>query len=156
MTRAATSAGPPDAAVRSLRQIQRRVQQLSRSLELLLLDLDQDLPSIDPPLEGVARTEAILHILDTHAGPLAPVEIWRSLRNAGYLDDKTLVRVTTYELWRRGRLVKVGEAQYCHPDHVPAGAARQEPARRAARGRPRTAATSDGWRAAPPAGGPHR
>ncbi len=44
---------------------------------------------------------------------MRPVEIWAELRRLGRENDpKMEVQVTTYDLWRRGRIAKDGRGQY--------------------------------------------
>lgn len=66
----------------------------------------------EPDLTQVARTVAIEWILQAHVGPMRPIEIWSALRSAGRSDPKMEVQVTTFDLWERGRIGKVGRGQY--------------------------------------------
>jgi hypothetical protein len=70
---------------------------------------------------SLPRTEAIEWALQVNRRPMSPVEVWKSLREQGRDDPKMEVQVTTYDLWRRGRLVKLRRGIYCHPDHIPPG-----------------------------------
>jgi len=117
---------PSDAAP-ALRHMRRQLRQISGEMTRLLSELENaEDPPADHAYADLGRMEAIVKVLDTEAVPMAPVAIWSALRAAGFQDEKNLVQVTTYQLWRRGRLVKLGRGIYCHPDHVPAGA-RPEP-----------------------------
>jgi len=57
----------------------------------------------------MARTVAIERVLRAHDGPVRPIEIWSALRCAGRNDPKMEVQVTTFDLWERGRIGKVGQ-----------------------------------------------
>jgi hypothetical protein len=103
--------------------------QLSGQLDRILSELEDAPPPVETGCSTLPRTEAIVHVLRTRAIPMTPVEIWQALLNSGSRDEKNLIQVTTYGLWRRGRLVKLGRGLYCHPEHVPADPA-QEPAPR--------------------------
>ena len=44
---------------------------------------------------------------------MRPVEIWADLQTSGRRSDpKMEVQVTTYDLWKRGRIDKVGRGLY--------------------------------------------
>ena len=59
------------------------------------------------------RTVAIETVLRRRGAPMRPVEIWADLRATGRSNDpKMEVQVTTYDLWKRGRIDKVGRGQY--------------------------------------------
>jgi hypothetical protein len=58
------------------------------------------------------RTKAIEAVLSRNGGVMRPVEIWAELRRLGRDDPKMEVQVTTFDLWRRGRIGKVGRGQY--------------------------------------------
>jgi hypothetical protein len=117
---------PPDPAP-ALRQLRRQLMQMSGEVARLLTELEPGTTVDDTGYAGLPRTEAIVQVLATQGTPMTPVQIWRALHEAGWADEKNLIQVTTYELWRRGRLVKVGRGTYCHPDHIPAGASLQSP-----------------------------
>lgn len=118
--------GPSDATP-ALRQMLRRLQQMSGQLNRILTDLDSAAADPAHAFTGVPRTEAIVRLLQARAEPMSPVEIWRALHDAGSRDEKNLIQVTTYQLWRRGRLAKVGRGRYCHWDHVPQGSPLERP-----------------------------
>ena len=64
-------------------------------------------------LTGLYRTVAIERVLASSQGPMRPVEIWAELRRAGRSSDpKMEVQVTTYDLWKRGRIGKLGRGAY--------------------------------------------
>jgi hypothetical protein len=67
----------------------------------------------------LARTEAIEAVLDASGVPMSPVGIWADLRAARRDDPKMEVQVTTYDLWRRGRIDKVGRGLYVSKRHRP-------------------------------------
>jgi hypothetical protein len=59
------------------------------------------------------RTKAIEAVLARNGTPMRPIEIWAELRRVGRDDDpKMEVQVTTYDLWKRGRIEKVSRGQY--------------------------------------------
>jgi hypothetical protein len=58
------------------------------------------------------RTQAIEAILRESGEAMRPVEVWAKLREAGRDDPKMEVQVTTFDLWRRGRIAKLGRGQY--------------------------------------------
>ena len=61
-------------------------------------------------LEGTVAIETVLR---RRGVPMRPVEVWADLRATGRSNDlKMEVQVTTYDLWRRGRIDKVGRGQY--------------------------------------------
>jgi hypothetical protein len=67
----------------------------------------------DTQLRTLPRTEAIEEILRRSDGPMRPIEIWEALRTAGRRNDpKMEVQVTTFDLWRRARIGKIGRGQY--------------------------------------------
>jgi len=68
-------------------------------------------PSLD--VIGMERTKAIEAVLAHNGGVMRPVEIWAELRRLGRENDpKMEVQVTTFDLWQRGRIAKVGRGQY--------------------------------------------
>lgn len=98
---------------------------LSR-LDQLITKGVSDEPSEDHEVLALPRTEAIEWVLRSARRPMSPIEIWEHLTDLGRQDPKMEVQVTTYDLWRRGRLEKIRRGIYCHPDHVPPG---EEPMR---------------------------
>ena len=58
------------------------------------------------------RTKAIEWVLDHEGKPLRPVQIWAALQALGRDDPKMEVQVTTFDLWKRGRIGKVGRGEY--------------------------------------------
>lgn len=68
------------------------------------------------------RTLAIEAVLGQSDHALRPIEIWEALRDAGRNDPKMEVQVTTFDLWQRGRIGKIGRGLYVStPDAVRAG-----------------------------------
>lgn len=65
-----------------------------------------------PALVDLPRTQAIEAILRASGQVMRPVEIWAKLREAGRDDPKMEVQVTTFDLWQRGRILKLGRGQY--------------------------------------------
>jgi hypothetical protein len=66
----------------------------------------------DPAFAGLPRTQAIEAVLRESGQPMRPVEIWARLRAVGRDDPKMEVQVTTFDLWKRGRIAKVSRGQY--------------------------------------------
>lgn len=120
---------PSDAAP-ALRQIQRQLRQINGEMTRLLSSLEEETPT-DPDYENLGRIEAILKTLKAQAIPMTPVQIWSALQASGFTDQKNLIQVTTYQLWRRGRVAKLGRGLYCHPDHLPPDAQPERPVVRA-------------------------
>lgn len=90
-------------------------------LNRLIAEGARDEPSPEHGALRLPRTEAIESVLDAARRPMGPVEVWEHLTDLGRVDPKMEVQVTTYDLWRRGRLVKLRRGIYCHPGHVPPG-----------------------------------
>lgn len=100
---------------------------ISHDLIAIRSDLAATLKRIDTVIAGLSephdepgfsvvdldRTKAIEAVLARHGGAMRPVEIWAELRRLGRENDpKMEVQVTTYDLWRRGRIARVGRGQY--------------------------------------------
>lgn len=64
------------------------------------------------PIAELPRTQAIEAVLQESGRALRPVEIWAKLREAGRDDPKMEVQVTTFDLWQRDRIAKLGRGQY--------------------------------------------
>ena len=70
-------------------------------------------PAPDYGLAGLDRTVAIETVLRQAGRPMRPVEIWARLQEHGRTSDpKMEVQVTTYDLWKRGRIEKVSRGLY--------------------------------------------
>ena len=63
-------------------------------------------------MRELPRTKAIESVLDRANGPMRPIEIWKLLLEAGRTDPKMEVQVTTFSLWERSRIGKVGRGLY--------------------------------------------
>ncbi|WP_157746631.1 hypothetical protein [Micromonospora inositola] len=61
---------------------------------------------------ALPRTKAIEWVLARSGEPMRPVEIWAELQALGRDDPKMEIQVTTYDLWQRGRIGKVGRGLY--------------------------------------------
>lgn len=71
-----------------------------------------------------ARTVAIEYVLDLNCdrtepteperpmGAMSPVQIWAYMQAAGRIEPKMEIQVTTYDLWKRGRIEKVSRGLY--------------------------------------------
>jgi hypothetical protein len=57
-------------------------------------------------------TTAIEWALADHGEPMSPVQIHEAIKQIGRSDRKDTVQVTTYDLWKRGRIDKVGRGLY--------------------------------------------
>jgi len=95
----------------------------------LLAALDQLVEAVAPvapephvDLVALDRTKAIEQVLLDRAGPMTPVQIWAELEQLRPgRDPKMEVQVTTYDLWRRGRIAKLDRGVYCHLLFIPPG-----------------------------------
>lgn len=58
------------------------------------------------------RTKAIEWVLEQSGKVMRPVDIWAELQRLGRNDPKMEVQVTTYDLWHRKRIDKIGRGQY--------------------------------------------
>jgi hypothetical protein len=67
-------------------------------------------PSID--ITKLERAKAIEWVLEQSGDAMRPVEIWAELHRLGRDDPKMEVQVTTFDLWQRRRIGKVGRGQY--------------------------------------------
>src|SRR5690348_16278648 len=90
-----------------------------RSDLLAVLDrVDSAIAAAGPVLDfavditGLERTKAIEWVLDQRGEVMRPVEIWAELTRLGRNDPKMEVQVTTFDLWQRGRIGKIGRGQY--------------------------------------------
>lgn len=63
-------------------------------------------------LPELERTKAIEWVLGNAHDPMRPVEIWAELQRHGRNDPKMEVQVTTFDLWKRGRIGKLGRGLY--------------------------------------------
>jgi len=63
-------------------------------------------------LVALDRTKAIEWVLGQAKDPMRPVEIWAELLRYGRNDTKMEVQVTTFDLWHRGRIGKIGRGVY--------------------------------------------
>lgn len=81
-------------------------------LDGLLVDEDAPGRAASADVRGLPRTRAIEYVLQLEGRPMRPIEIWAALRSLGRHDPKMEVQVTTYDLWQRGRLGKLGRGLY--------------------------------------------
>lgn len=78
-----------------------------------IIDAQPGTPRRREGLTELDRTVAIERVLAASDGPMRPIEVWDELRRAGRTNDpKMEVQVTIYDLWKRGRIGKVGRGQY--------------------------------------------
>lgn len=63
-------------------------------------------------IKSLERTKAIEWVLRQSGSPMRPVQIWAELQKLGREDPKMEVQVTTYDLWQRGRIDRVGRGLY--------------------------------------------
>jgi hypothetical protein len=63
-------------------------------------------------IKDLPRTVAIESVLARSGQEMRPIEIWEALRAAGRNDPKMEVQVTTFDLWQRGRIGKIGRGLY--------------------------------------------
>lgn len=89
---------------------------LTAALERVERLLGQPSPgSQDDAIDMLAldRTVAIETVLRRRGRAMRPVEIWADLQTTGRRSDpKMEVQVTTYDLWKRGRIDKIGRGLY--------------------------------------------
>jgi hypothetical protein len=71
-------------------------------------------PALDSPVDitRLERTKAIEWVLENNDGAMRPVEIWAEFIRLGRNDPKIEVQVTTFDLWQRDRIGKLGRGQY--------------------------------------------
>jgi hypothetical protein len=77
--------------------------------------LHAGLPAESEPsgdITRLERTKAIEWVLERNGMAMRPVEIWAELNRLGRGDPKMEVQVTTFDLWKRDRIGKVGRGQY--------------------------------------------
>jgi hypothetical protein len=113
-------------------EIRRELEALRDQLQLGLTTVEQLLagpPQVDQRVINLYRTEAIIWVLDHDKLPMSPVQITRRLHELGRNDPQSEVQVTTYDLWKQGRLTKLSRGVYCSNNHVPAGVPRFVPSR---------------------------
>lgn len=78
----------------------------------LISAAENDMPVREVVLTDLPRTKAIEWILSQSSEAMRPVEIWAKLRRLGRDDPKMEIQVTTFDLWQRRRIGKVGRGQY--------------------------------------------
>lgn len=83
-----------------------------RRLDSLIEATNDSKPYKADDLVSMERTKAIERVLEDHGGTMRPVQIWAALTAAGRNDPKMQVQATTFDLWRRGRIIKEGRGQY--------------------------------------------
>lgn len=71
----------------------------------------------DVDIIGLDRTKAIEWVLNRRGEAMRPIEIWAELRRQGRDDPKMEVQVTTFDLWKRDRIGKVGRGLYIANGH---------------------------------------
>lgn len=69
-------------------------------------------PATQVAVTDLPRTKAIEWVLGKSGEAMRPIEIWAELRTLGRDDPKMEIQVTTFDLWQRGRIGKVGRGQY--------------------------------------------
>jgi len=90
-----------------LAALERVERLLERASAPTYADNDQ---SVD--IAALPRTKAIEWVLRHRGQPMRPVEIWSALQDLGRTDPKMEIQVTTYDLWQRDRIDKVGRGLY--------------------------------------------
>lgn len=78
----------------------------------LITAAQETAPATQPAVTDLPRTKAIEWVLDHRDEAMRPVEIWAELRTLGRDDPKMEIQVTTFDLWQRGRIGKIGRGQY--------------------------------------------
>ena len=96
-----------------LRSIRSELAAALNRIDGLITTLSKGEPRAAPTVDGLDRTKAIEAVLAHNGGVMRPVEIWAELSRLGRDNDpKMEVQVTTFDLWKRGRINKVGRGQY--------------------------------------------
>ena len=70
---------------------------------------------------GLTRTDAVVWLLNDDAVPMSPKHLTRRLRGLGRNDTLDTVGTTVYDLWRGGRIARLGRGVYCANEHIPEG-----------------------------------
>lgn len=84
-----------------------------KRIDVLIAGISEPDAETDANVLSLERTKAIEAVLAHNGGVMRPVEIWAELRRLGRENDpKMEVQVTTFDLWKRGRIDKVGRGQY--------------------------------------------
>ena len=60
-------------------------------------------------------------LLNDDAVPMSPKHLTRRLRGLGRNDTLDTVGTTAYDLWRGGRIARLGRGVYCANEHIPEG-----------------------------------
>lgn len=69
--------------------------------------------TVDPHVDQMSRTSAIVHVLTARGGPMRPVDVWAELRRLGRTSDpKGDVSTTMYDLWKSGRIDRPSRGRY--------------------------------------------
>ena len=100
------------------RELERLRDQLAESLAIVeqLLAGPRE---VDRRVVSLSRTEAIIWTLDHDKVPMSPGQITRRLHEFGRDDPSAEVQAMTFDLWRAGRIAKLGREIYCSNRHLP-------------------------------------
>lgn len=99
-------------AVADLRAIRSDLLAALERVDGLIRAADDRVPGPPPAVIDLPRTKAIEWVLARSDEAMRPVEIWAELRALGRDDPKMEIQVTTFDLWQRGRIGKIGRGQY--------------------------------------------
>jgi hypothetical protein len=99
----------PDTELRAIRS---DLITLVRRVDSLIESANKSKPPTVLDLISMERTRAIEWVLEDNGGIMRPIQIWSALVAAGRNDPKMEVQVTTFDLWKRGRIAKEGRGEY--------------------------------------------
>lgn len=96
-----------------LKSLRSNLASTLKHIDVLIAGISEPDAETDASVLNLERTKAIEAVLAHNGGVMRPVEIWAELRRLGRENDpKMEVQVTTFDLWKRGRIDKVGRGQY--------------------------------------------
>jgi hypothetical protein len=99
-------------AAAELRAIRTALVAALERVDGLLGAAEDEAPATRLAVIDLPRTKAVEWVLGNSDGAMRPVEIWAELRTLGRDDPKMEIQVTTFDLWQRGRIGKLGRGQY--------------------------------------------
>jgi arsenate reductase-like glutaredoxin family protein len=95
-----------------LRSVRRDLVKTLNRIDDLIASTSKGDAHLNLDVVNMDRTKAIEAVLAHNGGVMRPVQVWAELRRLGRDDPKMQVQVTTFDLWKRGRIDKVGRGQY--------------------------------------------
>jgi hypothetical protein len=100
------------AVMEDLRVLRSELMATLARVERMIERLSPPTPAVSADVTALPRTRAIEWILDQEGTVMRPIEIWSALQHVGRSDPKMEIQVTTYDLWERGRIERVGRGLY--------------------------------------------